>query len=223
MNNKLAFLLSGFAIFGMLLASWWAWHQIPDTQLIPVHYDLHGTPDRYGGKFEGLLVVPLIAVGLTLLFAVLPKIDPRAQNLVRSERAYAATWLAAIALIAATHFATVLQALGWQINVASVVSVGVGILLAIIGNYLGKVRSNFSFGIRTPWTLSSEHSWHKTHRLGGWLFFLLGISCTLAALAEADVLFLILTLAGTISISFLLIIYSYSAWKADPERQSIDR
>lgn len=28
-------------------------------------------------------------------------------------------------------------------------------------------------GITTPWTLNSELSWNKTHRLGGMLFFVI--------------------------------------------------
>jgi uncharacterized membrane protein len=85
-------------------------------------------------------------VGLTALFAVIPMIDPRAQNLARSQKAYSITAIASILLLFSIHTATVLQALDWQINVATVVSVGVSVLIAIIGNYLGKVQSNFSFG-----------------------------------------------------------------------------
>jgi uncharacterized membrane protein len=154
------------------------------------------------------------------LFAVIPLIDPRAQNLARSQKAYSITAIASILLLFSIHTATVLQALGWRINVATVVSVGVSVLIAIIGNYLGKVRSNFSFGIRTPWTLSSEQSWNKTHRLGGRLLFGVGIAGAIAALVNANQLFLLLVLGGTIGTSILLIVYSYYIWRNDPERQS---
>ena len=39
---------------------------------------------------------------------------------------------------------------------------------------MGQIRSNFMMGIRTPWTLSSDLAWEKTHRLGGWLFMVAG-------------------------------------------------
>lgn len=223
MNNKLIGVISSLIVAGMLLLSLWTWRYLPDTQLIPVHYGLDGTPNRYGSKFEGLFLTPLIAAGLILLFAVIPQIDPRTQNLSRSEKAYAATWLTTIAFLASIHVATVMQALGWHVNVGSVVSVGVSVLLIIIGNYLGKVLSNFFFGIRTPWTLSSERSWNQTHRLGGRLMFLLGIGCILAAMFEANILFFVLVLGGMSGISILLVIYSYLLWKDDPEKHSIDR
>ena len=51
----------------------------------------------------------------------------------------------------------------------------VGILLAVIGNYMPKCRLNYTMGIRTPWTLSSEENWNKTHRLGGKIWVAAGI------------------------------------------------
>ena len=221
MNNKSLFVLNSLIVLAMLALSAWAWNQIPDTLQIPVHYGINGMPTRYGGKFEGLLMLPLIGAGLTALFAIVPHIDPRSDNLTRSQKAYSAVTLSVILLLLLAHTAMVLQVLGWQINVVMVVAAGVGVLLAITGNYLGKVRSNFSFGIRTPWTLSSEQSWNKTHRLGGRLLFLLGISGAITALANANQLFLLLILGGTISITLFLTIYSYMVWKKDPERRKI--
>jgi uncharacterized membrane protein len=150
MSQKRLLILNSLMVLSMFCLAAWAWQQIPDTQRIPVHYDISGVPDRYGGKVEGLLVDPLIGAGLTLMFAVLPSIDPRTQNLARSQKAYSITAIAAMLLVFSIHTATVFQALGWGIDVATVVSVGVSLLIAVTGNYLGKVRSNFSFGIRTP-------------------------------------------------------------------------
>jgi uncharacterized membrane protein len=223
MNNKSLFVVNSLVVSVMLAISAWAWNQIPDTQMIPVHYGIDGIADRYSGKLEGLLAIPLTGVGLTVLFALIPRIDPRSDNLMRSKKAYFMTGMSAIVLLLSIHSAIILQVLGWQINVATVGAVGVSLLLAVIGNYLSKVRSNFSFGIRTPWTLSSEQSWHKTHRLGGRLLFLLGISGAIAALANANQLSLLLILCGAVSITVFLVIYSYIVWRDDPERQRIGR
>ncbi|MBD2256555.1 SdpI family protein [Pseudanabaena sp. FACHB-2040] len=223
MNNRNAFAISSLIVLGMLLLSGWAWTVIPEGYSMPVHYGLDGTPDRYGGKFEGLLLIPLIAAVLTMLFAVIPRIDPRAHNLIRSKKAYSITWLAVTVLLLVLQAAMILQALGWQVDVVTIVSAGVGVLFTIIGNYLGKVRSNFFFGVRTPWTLSSEHSWNKTNRLGGRLLFGLGISCILAALTNASQIFLMLALGGSVGISLFLIIYSYLLWRDDSTRQNVER
>lgn len=223
MNNKSLFVVNSLVVLTMLSLSAWAWGQIPDTQLIPVHYGIDGTPDRYGGKVEALLAVPLIGVVLAAQFAIIFRIEPRAEHMRRSQKAYFMTALSTMALLLALHTATVLQALGWQVNVVSVIAVGLSILLAVIGNYLSKVRSNFSFGIRMPWTLSSERAWNKTHRLGGRLLFLLGIGGAMTAIANENQLFLLLILGGALSITVILFIYSYFVWKNDPERQSVER
>jgi uncharacterized membrane protein len=220
MNRKSLLMLNSLMMLAMLALSAWAWKLLPDAQLIPVHYDIGGMPDRYGGKLEGLWALPLLGLGLIALFAVIPRFDP---NVLRSNQAYAMTALSAMALLTSIHAATVLQALGWQINVATVISVGVSVLLAVIGNYLGKVRVNFAFGIRTPWTLSSEQSWNKTHRVGGRLLFFLGIGGAIAALVNANQLFILLILGGTVSTTVGLVIYSYIIWKNDPDRQSLKR
>lgn len=56
------------------------------------------------------------------------------------------------------------------------------LLVAGLGNLMGKVRPNFFVGIRTPWTLTSKRAWLKTHRVGGWVMTGFGIALTLAGL-----------------------------------------
>ena len=51
---------SGIVIVAMFALSWWAWGQVPAGAEIPVHWGVDGQPDRYGGKFEGLMLMPLI-------------------------------------------------------------------------------------------------------------------------------------------------------------------
>ena len=54
-------------------------------------------------------------------------------------------------------------------------AIGVGLLLIVLGNSLGKVPQNGVVGIRTPWTLADEDVWARTNRTGGWLFVLAGV------------------------------------------------
>lgn len=77
--------------------------------------------------------------------------------------------------------ALLLAAAGYPVSVPRVVMLAVGALLMVLGNYLGKLRKNFFVGIRTPWTLSSDSVWERTHRLGGWLFFGAGLLIMLCA------------------------------------------
>jgi uncharacterized membrane protein len=45
------------AMFGL---SAWAWLRLPAGASIPVHWNVAGEADGYGGKFEGLLLLPLV-------------------------------------------------------------------------------------------------------------------------------------------------------------------
>jgi uncharacterized membrane protein len=102
---------------------------------------------------------------------------------------------------------------------ARLVPAGVGLVLMVVGNYMGKVRSNFFFGIRTPWTLSSERSWNRTHRLGGRLLVLIGLVAVVTPIFPwAGVVELV---AGVPVVVVVLVIYSYVEWSRDPAKSKV--
>ncbi|MFH0953281.1 MAG: SdpI family protein [Verrucomicrobiota bacterium] len=202
----------------MLLLTAWVWTRFPEDARVPVHWGASGQVDRYGSKTEGLLGLPITALALTALVAALPLFEPRRSNLLRSSKAYAATCLAFFLFLLCLHAAAVMETLGKRVSVPSVAIGAAGILFAVIGNYLGKTRSNFFYGIRTPWTLSSELSWTKTHRIGGKLFVAIGLLVLAGAFLLSEGPQLVVFLGGTLGASAFLVVYSYFAWKNDPAR-----
>ena len=74
-----------------------------------------------------------------------------------------------------TFVISVFYGLGKEINVMVIISIFVGFLLILIGNYLPKTKRNYTVGIKLPWTLNSDENWNKTHRLAGYFFILGGI------------------------------------------------
>ena len=72
------------------------------------------------------------------------------------------------------------------IDPTRLVFVLVGAMIAIAGGQLGRLRSNFMIGIRTPWTLADERVWDRTHRLARWSVMLAGLAIVLAALFQSD-------------------------------------
>lgn len=204
----------------MLAVSAWAWAQLPADAQLPVHWGLSGEADRYGSKAEGLLAVPVIAFLVAGVFAVLPKVEPRRAHLEESAGAYFTVWLAIMAMLALTHGALVAAALGYPVNVASTITGGVGLLFLALGWVLGDIRSNFMFGVRTPWTLTSELSWRRTHELAGKLFMGLGALVALLALvAPPPVLFAVL-MGGLLVVTLIVLVYSWQMWRIDPARQA---
>src|SRR5207245_1106967 len=165
----------------------------------------------------------LLAAAVAAILALVPSLEPRARNLAMSGRAYVIGWIGGLALIAVAYMALVLNATGHQVRIQVVVPVTVGALLVVIGNYLGKTRSNFFFGVRTPWTLSSELSWAKTHRLAGRLFVLCGLLIVVVALvAPGPTTAVVIGMAIT-SMVVIPVLYSYLVWRTDPAKQPVGR
>lgn len=211
------YILSAITLVFMFAVSGFAWFQLPGDVQIPVHFDASGTPDRYGGKFEGLFLMPIVVSLAVALLSFVPRIQPRKSNLADSQKAYKAVWAGVLALFAVVHTSVVAMALGVPIGIVPLVPLAVGALFIVLGNYMGKTRSNWVIGIRTPWTLESELAWDKTHRLGGKLFVILGLSFMLSPLFSNADLWAYVLIGGALSVSLFLTVYSYFVWKSDPE------
>ncbi len=212
--------IGGVIVLGMLAVSAWAWPQIPANAQIPIHWGPDGQVDGYGPKWVGLLGLPAVALAVVGLLAVIPRFEPRRANLERSSTAYVAIALTVVGFFAVLHLVAVMAALGSDINTTTIALAGTGVLFVVMGNFMGKTRSNWFFGIRTPWTLSSDRSWTQTHRLGGWLFVAIGIGVLIATLALGPVVALWIMVGGLAVSVIGLFAYSYVVWRDDPARQT---
>lgn len=219
MKLKLFFIINVAIIAGMLVLSIWTWVQLPPDSQVPVHFNLAGVADRYMGK-EGLLLLPLLTFIIILIQLILPKIEPKRQNLHRSHQAYAAFSVAIVAFLSSVHIVIVLSALGKTVNINAVIGVALGLFLIVTGNYFGKIRPNHFFGLRTPWTLSSDLAWHKTNRLSGWLTVLHGVAFVVSGLLSNGIMLVSSAISLTIVSLVVLPIYSYFLWKCDPNHST---
>ena len=221
MNTRPLLILTAVLLLGQLAVSGYAWSQLAPGAQIPIHWGIDGRPDGYADAWIGLLLMPAVTLVLGPILAVAPRFDPRRGNLVRSAQAY--LWIVGTALVfmAGVHVLIVLAALGNEVDITRFLGVGVGVLFVVIGNFLGKTRSSWFLGIRTPWTLSSERSWTLTHRLGGYLFIGTGaITAVVSFLFPPQVFFwvLIVGLGGSV---VGLFVYSYLVWRDDPDRRAL--
>ena len=202
-----AVLIAGSVVFSLVV-----FNRLPER--MPVHWGMSGEPDRYGSRIEGAFLMPVVMAALLLLMQWYPSRDPRATNIEKFRGAYDTVVFATIALLAGIHVVAVGSALGWRIDMATVVLGGIGVLFVVLGNLLPRVRSNFIFGIRTPWTLSSEDVWTRSHRVGGYAMVAAGL-LTIAGAFLSRRLGLGLALGSLAIGSLVPIVYSYVLWSRE--------
>lgn len=218
MRLRPLYLSAALVIAVMLAVSVWAWPQIPDDALIPTHWNAAGEADGYSSKPFGLFGLPAICAGLTVLLGVLPKVEPRRQNLEKSASAYIAVGVAALALMATLHVAAVLSAVGKEVDIGTASTVGLSLLFLVIGAAMHRVRSNWFLGFRTPWTLTSERSWERTHRAASVVFVVMGAVSLITMVVAGPPVSLWVLLDGVVLAVVGLVFYSYLVWRDDPDR-----
>ena len=189
---------------------------LPDDIRLPIHWDLSGQPDGWAGKWEGLLMPAAITGGMSLLFWFLPALEPRARNFARSQGLYLWGWAALLLLGVAIQLVVLSVALDWGLPANHVIVGALALMFVLIGNQLGKSRSMYMVGLRTPWTLASEEVWIKTHRLAGKLMVLAGLVAIVAALLPLPSGLLATVLGVSIAVAAVVpIVYSYLLWRRE--------
>jgi uncharacterized membrane protein len=156
-----------------LAAGIWAYPRLPAE--VATHWNFRGEPDGYSGRFVAAFVFPAAILVLAGLAWVLPKIDPRGRNYLKFHDTY---WLlinGILLFMGFAHLMVLAAGAGYAVRIQTVMPIAVGFLFVVIGNYLARVQPNWFVGIRTPWTLSSDTVWRKTHRLGAWVFVIAGL------------------------------------------------
>lgn len=168
MKSKLSWLEAALLVVPFL-ALVLCWGRIPDR--VPVHWNAAGEIDGWASKGPGLLLAPLLAVGIVALLHFLPWMDPKLRrsggDQGRMGVALPAMRLATVGLMNLIFFLQLAVSLGQKLDVGRIVVMATLVVFAVVGNFLGNLRPNYFAGIRTPWTLEYPETWRATHRLGG--------------------------------------------------------
>ena len=147
--------------------------QVPEQ--MATHWDASGNVNGYMPKFWGLFFMPILMAMAASLMYFFPMIDPLRKN-VEMFREYYDVFIALLmGFLLLVHLQTLLWNTGTEIDPGITVSLGLAILMVYIGIMMGKAKRNWFIGIRTPWTLSSDEVWDRTHALGSKLFMAAGL------------------------------------------------
>ncbi|MDQ0197774.1 SdpI family protein [Neobacillus ginsengisoli] len=171
MKNKFFYVSLATSLIALII-NIIAYPHLPDK--VPVHWGLNGEVNRYGSKIEMLMMgaLPLLII---IFRQIIPLIDPKKESYNIHSTAYSIITLSIITFLVIINLIVVFSSLGYNISLAKVLPVLLGLLFIGMGNYMTQLRPNYFIGIRNPWTLASEQVWRKTHRLGGFVIVIIGL------------------------------------------------
>lgn len=181
---------------------------------MPIHWGANGEADGFATKINAMILTVGIMVLIYFVIAFVPRIDPRKENYKYFSKTYNILLNAVLLLFFFVNMSTILQGLGYNVPMSYIAPIMAGLVFIIIGNYLQRVRSNYFMGIRTPWTLSNENVWKKTHRLSGKIFFIGGLLILISAFLPDGYKSVIMwgSIVLCVAIPYL---YSYVAYKKE--------
>jgi uncharacterized membrane protein len=210
MSTRTTIIISVIAILAATVASAAIYPRLPE--MAASHWNAAGQVDGYMPRFWAAFLMPLVSIGLLLLFLAIPAIDPLKANIAKFRSYYNAFIALIIVFMLFIHAITLAWNLGYdQFNIGNAIIPAVGLILIFAGVITMKAKRNFFIGIRTPWTLSNDTVWEETHKLGGKLFIAAGIITMLSVFLGERGIWIMLPaalLAGLVPV-----VYSYIVWR----------
>ena len=184
------------------------WNKLPDQ--IPVHWNVTGEIDGWSSKPFAVFGIPLMMVAFQWICGLALSADPKRSN-HGPKLVQLSLWIIPVISIILSAI-TYTAAMGNGIKVEFILPLSMGLLFAILGNYLPKCKQNYTVGIKLPWTLNSEENWNKTHRLAGWVWMIGGIAIMLLGFLGGALTVWIL-MGITAVMALVPVVYSYVLYK----------
>ena len=185
-KNLKTLIITSIIILLPIAAGLIMWNQLPEQ--IPSHWNASGEIDGWSSKPFAVFGMPLILLALQWLCALGTSADPKKEN-HPSKVVHLVLWIIPVISIL-LHVLTYAVALGQTVRMEVVMPVYIGLVLAIIGNYLPKCKQNYTIGIKIPWTLNNEENWNRTHRFAGRLWVVCGLAMMLTGFVGGFWIFL---------------------------------
>jgi uncharacterized membrane protein len=182
--------------------SLYAYPFLPD--MVVSHWSASGMPDGYTPKILSTVFMPLLLVILFVVWRLIPLIEPMQKNFKTFEDEYNGFCLVMAFFLFYVYDLTLGVNLGWQFNFNVALGPALALLFYATAELLLHTKRNFFVGIRTPWTLSSDRVWKKTHEAGAYLFYLCAISALAGTFYPEQLWFFVLTpIIATVGITVL--------------------
>ena len=185
------------------------WNRLPST--MNIHWGVDGTGDGTAGRAFAVFGIPGILAVLNMLFFVITAYDP-GQKFQNKKALGIIFWIMPIISwsVSGTIYAA---ATGRDMDVTMILPLLLGGMFIFIGNYMPKVKQNYTLGIKLSWTYGNEENWNKTHRFAGRLWVVVGAVVFLTVFLPLEWSIGVL-IAGILVAVIGPTVYSYRIYKA---------
>ena len=199
-------LMWGIALVPIILLTI-VYGRLPET--VPTNFGFDGTVNSYGPKAMLWMLAGMGAM-LAAMFQFMPRIDPKKHSYAKFQAYYDGFAIFMELFFLGINCLVLTEILRpGTVSMGRTVTVLLCLLFLFVGNMMGKVKNNYFFGIKTPWTLADPDVWNRTHRAGGRIWFVIGVLLLPCSLMLQEKVVLILLLAGVIGSTLLLYVLSY--------------
>ncbi|HEX6269974.1 MAG TPA: SdpI family protein [Anaerolineales bacterium] len=213
MNTRLTTIIVLVMVLVATVAGVSLWNRLPDQ--MASHWNVNDQVDGYMSKSWGVFMMPLVTLGMFLLFLLIPNIDPLKANIAKFRETFNLFITFIVVFMIYVHALTLLWNLGYtNLGIGKAMLPAMGLLFIVIGSLLRKAKRNWFIGIRTPWTLSSDKVWDEIHRIGGILFMISGVLAVIGGFFGGIIAFwsIMIPVFGTTT---FLLVYSYVLYQRE--------
>jgi len=175
------------------------------------HWDATGNVNGYMGRAWGIYLMPVLTAALTLLLLALPYVDPLKKNVDKFRKYYEGFVIMFVAFMLYLYLLTIIWNLGYRFSMIQMLVPSFAVLFYYCGIMMQHTKRNWFIGIKTPWTLSSDVVWDKTHKLGAILFKITGLICLIGFILPSYTIWLVIVPVLTVAI--VLFVYSYVVYR----------
>jgi uncharacterized membrane protein len=189
-----------------------AWSQMPER--VPVHWNMAGEVDRYGGRLEAGLLVPGMMLLVWGVMRFMPWIDPRRANYAAVADAYELVVSLVLGTMLAVHAVVLGHSVGYRIPMDTVIPLIVGAAFIGLGMVIPRSRASWGMEPGTSSTSSNDRVRERTHRVAGHAMVLAGAGfVVMAFVRDAWTRLAIIVVIG--ASVFIPLVYSYIIWRKE--------
>lgn len=186
-------------VFGLIL-----WDQLPDS--FATHWGVDGQPDGWSSKGFAIFFAPVFLLAMHIFCVWITDLTNRGNE--QSPKVMNLIFCIIPVLSLLTNGMVYAIALGKTWEITNLMPITLGLLFAIIGNYMPKCTRNSTIGIKVIWTLNNDENWNATHRFAGKTWVAYGLITMFSALLPTKIGYPIMFIA-LLGAGFGAMLYSW--------------